>query len=144
MAVYAYNRASFGGNSFALGKTYCRCVTLELALKEELALCEGNGNGGHDVPSLLHRYASTLAPSPLKSQVATLAGQLSNRLSALWCQGRYGTAERVRANSYPYMRYLRHQSDGWAPQYSTESDVERVEATVSAIWLALKSAGVKL
>jgi hypothetical protein len=145
MAGYAYNRASFGGAPTALTRAYCRCVALELALKEELALIGGSGNGGHDVPSLLLQYANAkLALSPLKAQVNVLAGQLSSRLSALWCQDRYGVPIKVKAKSYPFMRYLRHQSDGWLPQYSSDADVQSVEATVGAIWLALKGAGVAL
>lgn len=146
MAAYAYNRRSFGGTPTTLTRVYCRCVALELALKEELSLLSGRGNGGHNVPALLQSFAGAklASSSPLKSHMSTLSGQLATRLSALWCQDQSGSATQVKAASYPYLRYLRHDSDGWALPRSSNADVQRLESTVNAIWVALKSAGVSL
>ena len=145
MAGYTYNRQSFTGAPTALAAVYCRCVVLELALKEELQLIGSTGNGGHNVPVLLHSFANTkLGTSVLGDQVRNLSGQLGTRLSALWCQDRNGGAIKVKANSYPYLRYLRHQTDGWSTPSSSDADLQMLDTTVSAVWIALKSAGINL
>lgn len=145
MSGYSYNRHNFSWTRTELVWTYCRCVTLELALKEELSLLTSSNNGGHDLPTLLASFANgTLSPSPLRSQIITLSTHLAADLGALWSQGKDGQATKVRANCYPYIRYLRHQSDGWTPQHSSDADLQKLAATVDQLFIALRSAGITL
>lgn len=145
MAGYSYNRNNFSWTRSELAWTYCRLVALELALKEALGFLTTGSNGGHDVPSLLHSFASTRLPaSPHRAQLLALVLQLRAAISSLWCQGKGGAPVRARENCYPYIRYLRHQTDGWNPEFSGDADVDRLGSVVSAVYMAMNNVGAKV
>lgn len=106
MTSYMHNRTAFKtGSANDLVLTYCKLVQLELALKEELGLLQGQGNGGHDVPRLLINYGNTkVAHLPTKNSITSAATKIGNRLNAIWCQNQNGAAQKVPRRSYPNMR----------------------------------------
>lgn len=146
MTSYAYNRQAFqSGSSSDLASTYCRLVQLELALKEELGLINCGGNGGHNVPALLTEYGNTkVANGTKKISINSAAAKMGSGLAALWCQGRHGTAVKVPKSSYPYMRYVRHNGDGWPSPSSTAACVVSLRNEVNNVIAILKSLGVVL
>ncbi|WP_369914797.1 hypothetical protein AB8810_20580 [Xanthomonas sp. NCPPB 3005] len=144
MAGYSYNRDGFtSAGAHHLKAAYCNLVAIELALKEFLGKINTRSNGGHNVPDLLQQYASGAGPGNA-GNVNALATQLSGALNALWCQDRGGIAVNVPASCYPYLRYLRHNSDGWESDYSTDDDMQNLANIVSSTRALLKTAGVML
>jgi hypothetical protein len=142
---YGYNRNAFQDGSTAslpiLLRTYCSLVALELGLKDFLGLPESPGNAGHDLPDLLtqvkHREKRTCA------SVNSLQTQLRHRLTAIRCQGKAGCAQSIPAQSYPHLRYMRHQSD-WAADFSTDSQLHAVLSTVQKLTSSLARHGVNV
>lgn len=145
MGAYGYNRNAFSTlNSNEMAATYCKLIVLELALKERLGYINDSRNGGHDLPKLLQEFLQINPALAGSSALTAQITQLRSALSGIWCQGRKGTAERVPAHSYPNIRYLRHQSDGWGAQYSGTAELSTLSLVVSNICTILRKCGVML
>jgi hypothetical protein len=140
---YSFNRASFSAigtrikSPHSLAELYCALVLLELSLKEHLGLINSPANRGHDLPTLLLRLGSTVAPHH-KAACNQLSIRLGNQLSALWSQSGDGVPVRIPRSSYPYIRYFRHDSD-WADRCSTTGDLESLSTAVARIHALLRS-----
>ena len=108
---------------------YCALVALELGIKDHFA--------GAGWPSG-HRIADWVS----ELGQAALSVQLRNQLSALQCTDRDGVAASVEANSYPELRYIRHESDFVGT--TTDVQIEAALQVVKDIKTALAATGVAL
>jgi hypothetical protein len=111
---YDFNRKAFRSlrkvqNIDTLAAAYNDCVLLELSLKQRLGLVSGGSNSGHDLPQLLHRTG--IHVGSYQPVINALKTQFENQLSGMKAQGRNGRPRGIPANSYPYLRYVRHTSD---------------------------------
>jgi hypothetical protein len=136
---YDYNRKAFRSvratiDAELLVSAYNTCILLELSLKQHLNLCSTSGNGGHNLPYLLQRIGSQHGKYLAVCNV--LQKQLGDSLHALFSQGRDGKARSVPSDSYPHIRYLRHESD-WPSQRSSDADLRRLNGVLQRItsWL---------
>ena len=140
MAGYTYNRNGFAGTQpHELRLVYCSLVAIELALKEFLGKIHTTGNRGHNVPHLLQQFAGVSGDA---GTVSSLATQLSGALTALWSQNGNGSSKSVPHDNYPYLRYLRHESDGWGEDQSTDMEVQHLADVVKSTRALLRNEGV--
>jgi hypothetical protein len=72
----------------------------------------------------------------------SLGTQLDTKLSALYCTARDGSEAPVAANSYPDIRYLRHETD--FPGKSTDSQLKEALEIIKDIKTSLISRGISL
>ena len=105
-------------------RLYCSLVTIEIALKDHFQPWRAG-----------HRLIDWLNDIGEKS----LGLQLEGKLSALTCTGRDGSETIVGANSYPDIRYLRHESDFTGK--STDFQINEVLQIVADIEAALRNKG---
>jgi hypothetical protein len=108
-------------------QAYCGMVAIELVLKQETGLTD------HNIPSALNIFAHKFCVNQRKGckiRLNALSVQLSNALKAISVQGKDGVARYAPAESYPYIRYTRHATDGW-PSPSTSD--EQVKTLVKAV-----------
>ena len=120
-----------------LVRAYCGMVAIELVLKQATGLTD------HNIPSALNIFAHRFAvghKSGCKSNLHALSAQLSNALKAISVQDKNGKPRLAPAESYPYIRYTRHVTDGWPAPSTTYEQVkmlaDRVDKTRS--YLATK------
>ena len=143
--AYSYNRKAFhaGGNASLpiLLKTYCSLVALELGLKDFLGLSESSGNAGHDLPDLLNQVKQRERRT--RASVNSIQTQLRNQLTSIRCQGRAGFAQSIPAQSYPHLRYMRHQND-WSSDSSTDNQLHAVLSTVLKLTSSLSQHGINV
>lgn len=121
---------------------YAGLVLTELALKEHLNLLSTPNNKGHDIPSLLLRLSTKVA-SHHRHVCNQLSAALGNALAALWCQSGKGTPCLAPRSSYPYIRYLRHDSD-WPSDHSSSADLATLAVQVARTMNFLQGIGVPL
>lgn len=132
---YDYNRKAFRSVCKATGieplaATYCSCVLLELSLKQHLNLTASASNGGHDLPALVHRVGQIHSRHAVVCNA--LQRQLGDSLGKLYSQSRMGVPRSVPMNSYPYIRYLRHDSD-WPSDCTSEGDLVALHALLQRV-----------
>ena len=111
-------------------RLYVRLVALELALKDKDAT---NWHLRHDVVRMAKKVQD---PS-----VNNLADQLDRTLVALTCTDLDGTSIGVPGHNYPYVRYLRHESD-FAGETS-DSALAAALAALETLLAELKRHGVE-
>lgn len=125
-----YNRTAFQSGSTAaspLLALYCSLVDLELALKNHFW---GTGwRRGH----LLIAWVTEVGE-------AALATNLDNCLAALHCTTLTGGQSIVSGNSYPDLRYLRHDNDFAGT--STDAQLQAALQAVRDINAALRTLGI--
>lgn len=112
---------------------------LELFLKEYLPTVGQVVPQNHDVPHMLKLLAQAL-PQSSAANFNSLSMQLDGGLASLWCEEKGGGARKVKATSYPYVRYLRHSSD-WPKPHSTDGDIANLFAVIQQILHELSKAG---
>lgn len=98
-------------------------VAIELVLKHETGLTD------HNVPAALNVFAHRFAVGTrqgCKVRLNALSAQLSNSLRAISVQGKDGVARFAPAESYPYIRYTRHATDGWSAPSTTNEQVKKL------------------
>ncbi|CAD6560603.1 hypothetical protein LMG28727_07199 [Paraburkholderia kirstenboschensis] len=122
--IQAFRQAALtSGDSIV--KAYCGLVAIELVLKQATGLKD------HNVPSALKKFAIKHAidhMSGCKIRLNALATQLSNRIDAISVNGVDGNGRAAPTDSYPYIRYTRHLTDGWpSPSTSLEQATELAE-----------------
>lgn len=129
--AFTYNRSAFRAPVTAPNQpcspllgAYATLVALELFIKDYLALYPPSVPATHDIPKLLKTLAGHLGKK-YSGPILSMATQLSSKLSNLWCKGKDGNATPVPSHSYPYIRYLRHDSD-WDISASTDEELEGV------------------
>jgi DNA repair exonuclease SbcCD nuclease subunit len=134
--MFSYNEFSF----YELGKTatgkdqktllavtYCTLVTVELILKRVLSI-----SGNHDIPAML-KTACTIKPKH-QIQLTSFSRQLRNSLQAIYVQDKYGNSRLTPSESYPFIRYFRHNSDWPSPSqaedeiFSLLNDAKQIQA----------------
>lgn len=113
-----------------LVRVYSACILIELSLKEHLGLVTTSGNGGHNLPALIHQLGLTVpahaaACNALKTQLTTALGQF-------YSQGINGQPQPVPASSYPYLRYVRHSAD-WSTSCCLDADIINLGTLVDRI-----------
>lgn len=135
--MQTYNRSAFhsvatDNNAHQLARCYCGLVLIELAIKDHLSL----SNVGHNVPLMLdklgHKHRN------LKASLNTVKAQLRCALSNLHTVRNNGNADKVRPESYPDMRYIRHTSD-FPSQCSTDADLVQLRLCVDRTRAFLRS-----
>lgn len=102
------NQAVKAGDDHLLAVTYCTLVCIELMLKNKLAI-----SGGHDIPSLLKTYGNIKTKHA--ATLISYSKQIRNKLQSLQTQNKKGLPQLAPADSYPYIRYLRHSNDFSSP-----------------------------
>lgn len=144
---YEYNRKAFAMMQSIPGappllSAYSVLVCIELFLKERLPAGAVNQQNGHDVPSLLHILAGTLG-TPHQATLQALSVKLGNHISILWSEG-FSGSKLVPSRSYPYIRYLRHDSE-WGVPHSTDAELLNLNAIAGQVKFHLSQAtGVAL
>lgn len=142
---YTYNRNAFrislaaGAALPVLLQAYSTMVCLELFLKEHLPTVGLTAPQGHNVPELLRLLAQVLPPLNAAT-MNSLSTQLGGKLSSLWCEDKAGGPCKVKATSYPYVRYLRHSSD-WSAPHSTDADIADLFNVIAQILHELSKTG---
>lgn len=135
--AHKFNRRAFGSidTSSALLQLYCTLVGIELALKDEAASMKHQ----HDVVKLAKLLNDV--------NVDVAANLLSQELKQLWCTDKEGARLLVPPNNFPYVRYLRHESD--FPGDTPQADLEAARDAASTLkkeldryWKAQKKSGV--
>lgn len=148
--TFTYNRSAFRAPVMApdqpcspLLGAYVTLVALELFLKDQLTLYVASVPASHDIPKLLKTLAGHLGVKH-SGPISSMALQLATKLSNLWCKGKDGNASPVPSNSYPYMRYLRHDSD-WNSSASTDDELNGVlKISRQIIYTLHKATGEKI
>lgn len=110
-------------------KAYCGMVAIELVLKEATGLTD------HNIPGALNVFAHRFAVANqrgCKVRINALSTQLSNALKAISVQGKDGVARSAPAESYPYIRYTRHVTDGWPAPATTPEQMKNLSAVVGS------------
>lgn len=139
---YQYNRNAFAlihsiAGASPLLSAYSLLVCIELFLKERLPAGTVNQQNGHDVPSLLHILAGTLG-APHQATLQALSVTLGNHIGSLWSEGFTGS-RLVPSRSYPYMRYLRHDSE-WIAPHSTDAELVNLNVIAAQVKFHLAQA----
>lgn len=114
----------------ALVRAYLGLVAIELALKSQVSLPD------HDVGAGLTRFKSARCKGAKlckEMELTSLIGRLRTDLQSISVNGKDGKARSAPQNSYPFLRYTRHQGDGWPAPNSHLSDLERLARTVQQI-----------
>lgn len=132
---YDYNRNAFRTVTTATGVAplvvaYCSCVLLELSIKQHLGMVSAGSNSGHNLPYLVQRLG--LIHSRYRPVCNALQMQLGDALRNLHSQGKNGAPRPVPSDSYPYIRYLRHNSD-WIPPSSSDADITALNGLLGRI-----------
>lgn len=129
--AFTYNRSAFRAPVTAPSQpcspllgAYATLVALELFIKDYLTPYVASVPTSHDIPKLLKTLSGHVG-GKYSGPILSMALQLSTRLSNLWCKGKDGKAMPVPSHSYPYMRYLRHDSD-WDISASTDEELDGV------------------
>lgn len=110
-------------------KAYCGMVAIELVLKQATGLTD------HNIPGALNVFAHQFAVGNqrgCKVRLNALSVQLSNALKAISVQGKDGVARFAPAESYPYIRYTRHVTDGWSAPATTLEQVKTLSNLVGS------------
>lgn len=108
-------------------KAYCGMVAIELVLKQATGLTD------HNVPSALNVFANRFAVADkqgCKVRLNSLSAQLRNALTAICVQGKDGAARFAPSESYPYIRYTRHDADGWTAPTTTHQQAKALADVV--------------
>ena len=104
-------------------------VAIELVLKQATGLTD------HNIPAALNVFAHRFAvdyQQGCKVRINALSAQLSNALKAISVQGKDGAARFAPAESYPYIRYTRHVTDGWPAPSTTNEQVRKLAILVGS------------
>lgn len=133
----AFRAARTLPNTPPLLKAYAAMVCLELFLKDHLAATGAKPASDHNVPSLLQELGRR-KPS-YTGVLNSLSAQLIAALSALWCETKSGAPGKVRSQSYPDMRYLRHDAD-WPGNCSADAELLKLVVAVSKIEHSIQQA----
>lgn len=137
---YAYNRTAFASgrtSAASLLAIYSTLVVLELGLKEHLGV-HGNG-AGHDLGVMLKK---AISPSDSKYWIATARlAQLRTCLGSLKCNRKDGTANLVRHQAYPDLRYVRHGQD-WPNDSSTDLQLAQARQAANRLLHVCSEIGV--
>lgn len=110
-------------------RAYCGMVAIELVLKQATGLTD------HNIPSALNVFAHRFAVDKqrgCKVRLNALSVQLSNALKAISVQGKDGVARFAPAESYPYIRYTRHATDGWPAPSTAHEQVKKLADLVGS------------
>lgn len=116
-------------------RSYCGMVAVELVLKQAMGLSD------HNVPAALNHFANKFAVghhSGCKVRLNAIATQLSNAIAAISVQGIDGNPRAAPAASYPYIRYTRHDGDGWAVPSTTAAQAQDLSDAVMSVRAYLK------
>jgi hypothetical protein len=141
LPAFGYSIAAFlpKAASPPLLRIYGGLVGAELALKRALG---ARAHGlSHDVPTMLLLFAQSKAGTPAATQLTTLSGQLSTKLGAIVCEGLKGGAQSVPPDKYPYIRYLRHASDGLTGATCTDVAINDLVLTCDQLIAELTAQG---
>ncbi|MEZ2224648.1 hypothetical protein [Microcoleus sp.] len=132
---HRYNQQSFQmgalDSSNLLLCLYCSLVVLELSLKDHFHQSSPWKSGHCIIDWLTNGLGET-----------SLGIQLESKLSALYCTHRDGSEVTVNANSYPGIRYLRHETD--FPGKSTDNQLKEVLDIIKDIRFCLITKGINL
>lgn len=124
-------------------KAYCGMVAIELVLKQATGMTD------HNVPAALNVFAHRFAVDHhrgCKVRLNALSAQLSNALKAMSVQGKDGVARFAPAESYPYIRYVRHVADGWPGPTTSQTEAKTLADLVGGTrsYLATKFQKISL
>jgi hypothetical protein len=119
---HSYARQSFNSVGTDAGlpaivRLYSSLVTLELMLKDAIAVDAGHWVSGHDVHTLMVTFDAGLA---------VLATNLRTGIGTLYCTDKNGNPSLVSGQAYPHLRYLRHSTDGFGAPHSDDATIEAV------------------
>lgn len=144
---YTYNRAAFRSvcdtpGVHPLADAYCTCVLLELSLKQYLTSTGPLVDHGHDLPTLLQRVG--LKHTRYTFACNALQRQIADALRSLRSQAKDGSPCSIPSRSYPYLRYLRHDSD-WPAPSSSDAEISALNGLLKrALDLLRKQIGVNV
>jgi len=128
---YTFNRAAFDiarSSTNALLSLYGSLVTIELALKERA----NPWKNGHYIAQWLTDEADP--------GLTSLTQQLASGFAAMRITDRTGKSSQTRLDSYPEVRYLRHETD--FPGESTDGQLAACLLLVRDIEAVLRAKGI--
>lgn len=128
---HTYPRAAFASGAASansLLSLYCSLVTAELAFKDR----SPTWLNGHKIG----QWLTDEGDGPLTS----LTQQLVNAFDDLRCTDRQGNSTRLQVDSYPDLRYLRHEID--FPGETSTEQLDRCLDLCREITVLLKSKGM--
>lgn len=132
--IKAFLRATL--DQAPLVRAYCGLVAIELVLKQEVGLTDHNICAGLD-KFRVQRAVGT------KSWTATALIALTNRIRsgivAIHVNDKLGLPRSAPFDSYPYIRYLRLEGDGWGAPETALSTVEALAAAVLEVRVFLRT-----
>ncbi|WP_310384769.1 hypothetical protein [Roseateles sp.] len=117
-------------------KAYLGLVAVELILKNDVGL------KGHNVPAAIDKFAHLFAighHQGCKIKLNALVAQLRNAITAITVQGKDGNPCNAPVDSYPNIRYVRHESDSWPAPFTSEEQAKVLSAKVLEIRAYLKN-----
>jgi hypothetical protein len=106
-----------------------------MLLKDHLRQLGEVVKNNHDVPLMLANLA--IKSPPQTANINALNTALKANLTRLWCEGPTRT-QNVPTYSYPYIRYVRHDSE-YASDCSPEADIQDLELLTQQIQALLFS-----
>lgn len=134
MSTYSSNIKSFVQSAKAsndpVAQAYFGLVAIELVLKESTGL------KSHDVPGAIVDFANRYAIKKLtgcKIRLNSLSAQLSTDLGQMITNDKSKAPCITPSNCYPYLRYTRHEADGWAVPVTTAEQAKRLASTVAQV-----------
>jgi hypothetical protein len=140
MSMHTKNIAAFvtacASSSDHLVNAYLGLVAVELVLKNDTGLKD------HNVPAAIDKFAHHFATGNLQGcriKLTALSVQLRNAIKAVSVQGVDGNPRSAPDECYPYIRYARHESDGWSEPFTSEEQAKNLSANVTEIRAYLKS-----
>jgi hypothetical protein len=139
MTSYTSNVKAFvesaRASSDPITKAYFGMVAIELILKESTGL------RSHDVPGAIIDFANRYAVKKLsgcKVRLSSLSTQLSNDLAQIITNDKNRSPSITPSHCYPYLRYTRHQLDGWPVPVTTVAQAQKLASTVSQVQAYLR------
>jgi hypothetical protein len=117
-------------------RAYCGLVAIELVLKHEVGLKD------HNVIAGLTKFRlnnSTGTKSWSATALISLTDQLRGDIIAIQVNSKFGSPIPTPHESYPYIRYIRFDSDGWPPPHTRAGDVLRLANTIQQLRVFLRT-----
>jgi hypothetical protein len=139
LMLHAANIKAFLGattDQDPLVRAYCGLVAIELVLKHEVGLKD------HNVCAGLGTFR-TLRAIGNKSWSATalisFADGLRRDIVGIHVNDKFGQPKTAPHDSFPYIRYVRFNGDGWPPPHALLGDITRLADTVQQLRIFLRT-----
>lgn len=128
--------AAASTDAHPLVRAYCGLVAIELLIKAEIGLVD------HNVCAGLNKLRATRSIGTKSWSAVAMTGlieRLRNDITAIQVNSKAGLPVSAPADSYPYIRYLRLDVDGWPLPHTSVAAIQNLANTVQALRAFLKT-----